>query len=168
MNSIFQFLARFVASSPKVVSAIKSYGFARPYRHLVHKDGVPYMSRYWLMPKWMLEPDELGDPVPKKWVPLKIRLHHIHTEDYDRKYHDHPADYRTFIMEGWYVESDLFGVARLFGAGTTRCARAETFHKITEVSPGGLFTIFIMGKKRLEWGFIVNDQKVHWRDYEGE
>lgn len=166
-EKIFSGIASLIGKHQWLKQLVFNYAFAHPYQHLVHKDGVPYMGRWWLMPHWMLKPDEKGDPEPKKWVPIKIRLHHIRTEDYDRNFHDHPSDYRTLIIDGWYVERDLFGVDRTFSAGSSRSARAETFHRIVEVSPGGTWTIFIMWKKRNSWGFIVNDKKVHWRDFQG-
>lgn len=165
INWLFNRLASFIANSPYVIAWIKTYAAARPYSHLTHNDGKPYMSRWWLMPRWLLAPDETGHLFPKGWVPIKIRLHHIHSEDYDRDLHDHPADYRTMLIDGYYVEEDVFGNRRGYLAGDSRCARAETFHRISMVSEKGVWTIFMMGKKRLSWGFLVNGHKVPWRKY---
>lgn len=41
------------------------------------------------------------------------------------------------------------------------------YHRISEVSPGGVWTLFITGRKRGTWGFDVQGNKVPWRQYLG-
>lgn len=161
----FNWLAQFLQWHPKLIEKIVSYGADKPYHHLVHRDGVPYMNRWWLMPHWMLGRDENGYLFPKDWVPVKIRLHHIVTEDYDRDLHDHPADYRTIILRGAYVEEDIFGYRHALLSGDTKVARAEHFHRISWVTQSGVLTIFMMWKKRNRWGFLKDGHKIHWREY---
>lgn len=93
-----------------------------PYYHLYHRDGSPYMLRYWLMPqralKWIedrkpvdagLRPaaDELGlgyelrDDV--RHLPA-ARLHNICTADLDREFHNHPWSFISIVLRGGYVE----------------------------------------------------------------
>lgn len=158
-------VARFIASRTQLVDRIISLGQRNPYSHLYHSDGSDYMGRWWLMPRWLCSWDERGHPYPFSWLPRIVRLHHIRSEDWDRDIHDHPADYRTILLRGWYMEQDIYGNKRMFNAGQTRTARAETFHRITEISPGGVWTIFIMAKKRNSWGFLVDGVKVPWRKY---
>lgn len=166
-NAFYTWLASRIAFNPWLMRLILHYGWARPYNNIKHYDGSPYMNRWWLMPRWMFGTDERGDLLPPEWFWYRIRLHHIITEDYDRDLHDHPADYRTLIISGWYIEQDIYGVERLFDAGSSREARAENFHRITKVSPGGVWTIFIMKQKRNSWGFFVGDRKIPWRAYSG-
>jgi hypothetical protein len=121
----------------------------RPYFHIGE-----YMHRWWL--------------VPPTWrLPFCIRIHHILRADADPYLHDHPFDWRTIILDGWYREEDVFGTMRLRLAGDTRAASAETLHRIDEVSEGGVWTMFIIGKRRNEWGFMVGNpsRKIHWREY---
>ena len=165
IDSMWNFVARSIATRPCLIYCIQQYASKRPYSHLFHSDGSPYMSRWWLMPKWMLGRDEFGEYFPHDWMPIKIRLHHIHTADYERDLHDHPADYRTLLIKGWYDEEDIFGDRQEFYAGESRKARAETFHRIKFVGLGGTWTIFIMWKKRLRWGFLVDGHKIYWKDY---
>lgn len=166
-ESFWKWLAVFIVSRPTLVNNIIGYAEKRPYFHLIHDDGLPYMDRWWIMPRCLLTFDENGNLFPHKWVPLIIRLHHILTCDYDRDLHDHPADYRTILLRGAYLEEDVYGKRKLIQAGETKCARAETFHRIHKVSFFGVWTIFIMAKKHNEWGFIVNGHKVPWRKYSG-
>ncbi len=166
-NAIYTWLASLISSNGWLLRLVLRFGWARPYKHIKHFDGKPYMNRWWLMPKWMFVLDKDGYPEPPEWFFFRIRLHHIITEDYDRDLHDHPADYRTLIISGWYIERDIYGVERVFSAGSSREARAENFHRIIKVSPGGVWTIFIMKQKRNEWGFFKGDRKIPWREYFG-
>lgn len=127
----------------------------RPYA-----DIGDYMGRWWLVPEtW--------------WFPWAARIHHIKIRDSDRAIHDHPCDWRTIILWGWYVEEDAFGKRRMFSAGHTNARQASEFHRISEVSAGGVWTLFIYRnrtKNRNRWGYMVNGDgyptKVHHKDYD--
>lgn len=164
-NRFFSWLARFIYQHQRLWLLIIKYAEHRPYYHLANFDGSPYMSRWWLMPKWCLELKSEGIYWPKSWLPFVIRLHHIRSEDKDRDLHDHPADYRTLLIDGKYVEQDIFNVLHFHAQGSSRSARAETFHKIINVSEGGVWTIFIMKNRHNSWGFLKDGFKIHWREY---
>ena len=51
------------------------------------------------------------------------------------------------------VVEEREGVAYLRGAGTTSTLKFGEFHKITQVSPRGCWTLFFMYRKRGGWGF---------------
>jgi hypothetical protein len=124
----------------------------RPFLHL-----GGYMSRWWL--------------VPPSWnLPFTVRVHHILRPDADPYLHDHPWNWRAVILSGWYEEEDVFGQCWIHLQGETRPAYAETFHRINRVSHGGVWTLFIMGRKRQRWGFMVGDpaRKVYHRDYRSQ
>jgi hypothetical protein len=164
-EKLWQHLAGFIATRPQLVDRVIAIGKRNAYSHLYHYDGSDYMGRWWLMPRWLCKLDEHGFPFPFDWLPFIVRLHHIRSEDWDRDLHDHPADYRTILLRGWYVEEDIYGKKWTHLSGSTRTARAETFHRITQVSEGGVWTIFIMRKKRNDWGFLKDGKKVPWRRY---
>jgi hypothetical protein len=161
VNRFWRAVARILACTA-VVDAIIAYAKRRPYSHL-----YGYMGRWWVMPRWLLGRDEFGSLFPRNWLPFAIRLHHILRYDADLDLHDHPRTFRTIILRGWYWEEDVFGKTRYFAAGDTAHRPFHTFHRITQVSPGGVWTLFIMGRKRHEWGFLTGDppRKVHWRKY---
>ena len=111
-----------------------------------------------------------------------IRLHHINRKDHDRDLHSHPFDYRTFVCKGFYAEvfDDLVVKAsrdtntmcrlgphgrRVIFAGDTQTGTGQKFHRISEVSPGGVWTLFCMTRNSNDWGFLVDDQFVLSRDY---
>lgn len=111
-----------------------------------------------------------------------IRLHHINRKDHDRDLHSHPFDYRTFVCKGFYAEvyDDLVVKVsrvdnlmlrlgphgrRVIFAGDTQTGAAQKFHRISEVAPGGVWTLFCMTRNSNDWGFLVDDQFVLSRDY---
>jgi len=144
-----------------------------PYFHL---EG--YMDRWWLFNGY---PEGKESERRWKWLP-SIRIHHILRADLGRHLHDHPWNARTIILRGWYTERrrEMTDYPRFLGvenrmviepytrrAGQTAKLKFGEYHTIDEVSPGGVWTFFIIGKYRGEWGFLVNGKKIphdqYWR-----
>lgn len=120
-----------------------------------------------------------------------IRLHYIARPDRDHDLHDHPWNARTIIGEGWYREErygrpydrlekrqdyyhgggrspigdEMIKESALRATGYTGTLKHGEFHRITSVSPTGVWTIFITWRKQGSWGFDVDGVKVNWRDY---
>lgn len=181
-NLIAQLLAR-----PAVTDWLIRRAQRTPYQHITSADGGSvYMGRWWLFNPY---PGAYGDhPQPNHvpWLP-SIRIHHICRPDQDRDLHDHPWNARTFVLRGWYVEERPF--ERLTEAealsadgmsiddvtrsihyrlpGYTGRLLFGQYHRICQVSDGGVWTLFITGRKRGTWGFLVDGQKVPWRTYLG-
>ena len=158
---IWRVLARLLAWPP-FEQLIIWYAKRRPFLHL-----GGYMHRYWCMPRCLLHRINGALEPFYAVLPFTIRVHHILRADADPYLHDHPWNWRTVILRGWYEEEDVFGTRWVRMAGDTRKASAETFHRITRVSSGGVWTLFIMGRWRNRWGFMVGDppRKVYYRDY---
>jgi hypothetical protein len=154
-------LARFLAR-PAVVDWLIRRAMRTPYTSIV-KDGELYMERFWLFNPY--PPDSSGKG---SWLP-SVRLHRIVLPDQDRHLHDHPWDARTFILRGWYIEDRVGddGPCFMRSAGTTAALRFGEYHRITRLSPGGVWTLFITWRYRGTWGFLVNGRKVNWREYLG-
>jgi hypothetical protein len=147
-EKFWQCLARFCAR-PAVTAFLIRVAMPRPYLHI-----GDYMLRYWL--------------VPFDWnLPFSIRLHHIKRPDADPYLHDHPWNWRTIILAGWYWEEDVFGERNLRMAGDTNARMAETLHRIDAVSTDGVWTLFIMGRKRNRRGFMTGEpaRKTYYREY---
>jgi len=148
-------LAKFLALKwPRLL--LTAWAVRRPYFHLKRPNGEVYMHRWWARK----EPDA-------HWTGIAARLHHIALPDDDRDLHDHPYDYRTIILKGWYIEETLNGTV-LHKAGSTVAHPATHYHSIREVSPGGVWTLFIYRYKRPNnrWGFLVDGRKVPHGYYE--
>lgn len=157
-NLLATFLAR-----PRIANMLVAYARVTPYErgHIFDANGSLYMGR------WVVIRERL-------WCPWAARLHYIAREDRDRDLHDHPYDYRTIVLHGWYIWIGLFGERCQLDAGETNRQAAEHFHKIVEVSEGGVWTLFIYRHRKQSnpWGFLKADGehvvKVPWRVYLGE
>jgi hypothetical protein len=169
---MFNLLAKLLAR-PRIADWIIERAQRTPYHHIQGEDGTVYMYRWWLF-----------NPYPTKgWRALmpSMRVHRIMRADQDKHLHDHPWNARTFILRGWYTEDRPYageplppGVAvpefytYLRRAGDTVALRFGEYHRIEAVPPGGeVWTLFITGKKRGTWGFLVDGVKVPWRKYLG-
>jgi hypothetical protein len=149
---VWNFVARRLVANQWLMHKLYTQAFKRPYFDLFNSDGSPYMRRWWL--------------VPLSWkLPFSIRIHHIQSADEGRDLHDHPANYRTIILRGAYLERLADGSKRIVGEGQTIKAKATHFHRIEDVTPGGVWTMFIMGRWQHTWGFKVAGTKVAWRIY---
>lgn len=94
-----------------------------------------------------------------RWCPFSVRMHHILRADRARHPHNHPGTFRTILGKGWYWEHRDDGVF-LREKGDTALLRHDEFHHVGEVSPGGVWTIFIMWNWRTTWGFRLEDGTV--------
>jgi hypothetical protein len=156
-------LIQLLLRSERVRRWVIARSIKHPFKHL-----VGYMNRYWFFnEKWRIP-----------WLPA-IRVHCILRRDKDREIHDHPFDFRTFILFGSYVEQDVMGGQRTYRAGDTYKSRAERFHIIVHCEPDdrfypalpiGVWTFVIMSPKRQDWGFLKwladgTVRKIHHKDY---
>ena len=102
----------------------------RPYSHL-----PGYMDRWWLLPGAAADSKE-SRYRPPWWLrrfPISIRLHHIKRPDGDRNLHDHPCDFRSIVLAGYYVETRENACWRTNHwryAGETYFSKAEQYHSI--------------------------------------
>lgn len=158
-----------------------------PYTPIMSRDGTDlYMQRWWLFNPYGKDADGEPTPAPLPWLP-SVRIHHIIRPDVDRHLHDHPWNARTIVLSGWYVEErpvsacDASDIANHGGflkpaddgvrielyrnRGYTGRLLFGEYHRISRVSPGGVYTMFITWRKRGTWGFLVDGKKVPWREY---
>lgn len=149
-NHFWKIFAKWLVASESRVDWLIKRAQLTPYFHL---EG--YMERWWIIR-------------PHKWLPFSIRIHHILREDYDRSPHNHPWAFRTIILRGWYEEEfrvDAGSLLTLMEPGETCRRGTEDFHRIAAVSNGGVWTLFICGRKSCDWGFMVDGEWVYWREY---
>lgn len=177
-NLVWQILGKFLAL-PFVTAALIAQARKTPFTHLRHPDGRLYMARWWLFNGWGEARNRL-----LSWIPFSIRVHYIATADEDRELHDHPWPARTFILKGWYKETRLVGSKRIgssvageyfVGGGQVEFMRKTgdtatldfcEFHRISEISPGGVYTLFLCFGWAGDWGFLSpTGRKVWWRDW---
>jgi len=151
------------ASLPAIRSRLIEAAMKQPDDHL---EG--YMLRYWLRRPTTIDSPHLPAS-PADLASNAMRIHHILTKDNDRHLHDHPWQFRSIILSGWYREERLLpsGELQMFkrSAGDTyTCSRGD-YHRILEISEDPLYTLCIIGKKESSWGFLVNGQHIDSHEY---
>lgn len=169
-------LAKLLAR-PAVVDWLIMRALKTPYSPIVVDDKV-YMRRFWLFNPYT---DEGRIRRWSKYLP-SIRLHQIVLADPDPHMHDHPWNARTFILRGWYREvrapatPEEKDAAQFYGAdglhyyrhdGETALLKFGEYHRIVEVPPDTVWTLFVTYRYRGTWGFLVDGLKVQWRTYLG-
>ena len=163
---IWRTLAKFLAR-PAVSEWLINRAIWTPYDHLVIRDGrvcrMPHgypisLGGKWYMRRWWLL--RLGL--------LQIRIHNILSPDPGRDLHSHPWRFRTFILRGWYKE-ERAAFPRKFTryAGDTAAMDRDEWHKITNISRGGVWTLFVTIGRPKGWGFCVNGKVVDHNEYTG-
>lgn len=184
-NLIAKLLAR-----PAVAAWLINRSFKTPYMHLPSNEDPSYMGRFWLFNPY----DRVTNKPRWRWCPWSVRIHHIKRADSERHMHDHPWNARTIILQGGYtehraaegaerlkiLEQSLAGVVSQTPVnkieayyvierrpGHTATLGFEQYHRITEVSDRGAWTLFISGPWQGVWGFLVDGVKVKWREYLG-
>jgi hypothetical protein len=158
IDALWRMAARRVTRDDDCVSNL--FSISRAYRHIMSADGTDlYMGRWWVL-------NAYDDAYKRRysWFPWSVRLHYIRRADADRHLHNHPWNSRTIILKGWYREERPDGTF-LREAGYTGQIRHDQYHRIAEVCPEGVWTLFITGPKRGAWGFKVDGVLVPWREY---
>ena len=126
---------------------------------------VPYLVRYYLFLK------------NRKNFPFNITLHKVLVSD-EPTLHDHPWGYATFILKGGYwehipihsIEGAVVGSTKVWrGPGHFRVRSADDLHwlELEKDSNGNeipCWSLFFMGRKQKEWGFMdhVKNKGFRW------
>lgn len=190
INLFWRIVAKLLAR-PDVAAWLIARAQRTPYLHIMSADGAEmYMGRWWLFNPYCRKSHKPA----LWWCPWSFRVHQIMRPDEDRDLHDHPWNARTIILCGWYTEQRLLRADdpaphqllvsaaeqgmppnAAFQAtehidrrpGDTARLNHGEYHRIDQVSLGGVYTLFITSKWRGDWGFLVNGVKVPWRTYTG-
>lgn len=115
----------------------------------------PYLERYYILPRTYT----LGL--------FQIVIHKFWKSDDDGGLHDHPWSFCTYILENGYKEHTPRG---LFARkpGDIRFGSSKQLHRIELYEEGQeVWTLFFMGRKKKEWGFVSNSTGVwvHWQEH---
>ncbi|QOR55753.1 MAG: hypothetical protein YHS30scaffold667_49 [Phage 65_10] len=163
MSNFLWRIVAFIIARPRVTDWLIARAQRTPYLHIVDADGSTYMGRWWLFNPYAPQSDVESKHWP--WLP-SVRIHRICRPDRDRHMHDHPWNARTIVLRGFYCEERPTG--EYFRArGYTGRLLFGQYHRITDVSAGGVWTMFFTWRKQGTWGFKVDGVKVPWREYLG-
>lgn len=119
----------------------------------------PYMLRWYMIPR-------------NRW--FGIYWHRFLRHDDDRALHDHPWWSFSIVLRGGYFEitraHDGTEERKWYGPGSIKLRSAKYSHRIelAERSDGSLVhceTLFLMGPRVREWGFLCPQGWVHWRQF---
>ena len=148
--------------------AIQWYAFRHIHGHIYDANGRLYMGRWWVVAPGTWQSRVLLFVTGGRYE--SIRLHHINRPDNDRDLHNHPFYYLTFVLLGYYSEfrCDRKGAPdywQLLTRGKSSTGGEELWHRIDDVSPQGVWTFFMMGPNKGEWGFDTPDGYVESRAY---
>lgn len=185
MRNLLWAIAARIVTRPAVADWIIRRAQRTPYAPITGPDGSLYMGRWWLFNPY--GKGATGETTPARWQWLpSVRVHHIVRPDSDRHLHNHPWNARTVVLRGWYseerpwvtlTEREAVRQAGLVLVGTdvrgsffrdrsyTGRLLFGQYHRISAVSPGGVWTLFFTWRKRGTWGFDVDGVKVPWREY---
>lgn len=123
------------------------------YRAIYDRSGEHlYMERYYLLFK--------DRP---RWFPFNITLHKVCMSDLPIL-HDHPWPYATIILKGGYTEHVPDG--KYFrGPGHVRFRAAEDLHWLELKDNQPSWSLFFMGKRRRDWGFLNDGIWIESEEY---
>jgi hypothetical protein len=171
LAELFWRLVAMVVTQPLVRRWLIERAQRSPYEHIEGPEGDRYMGRWWLFNPYDRETRRARYP----WCPFSVRIHHICRPDHGRDLHDHPWNARTIVLRGYYGEWRLSAVQadrdlglhewQLRDTGDTAKLRYGEFHRISDVCPGGAWTLFITGRYQGTWGFWVKGKKVPYREH---
>lgn len=132
--------------------------------HLYDDDGTLYMGRWNIIDEGTWQSKVLDELFGYK----SVRLHLIARPDKDRDLHNHPFNYRTFVLRGAYTE-EIGGVLlpcrRELRQGDSAVGYCGTFHRIAKVPVEGVWTLFFMDENTDKWGFLVGRRYMDRRLY---
>lgn len=186
MSDFLWHVLAWIVSRPWIATWLIERSKRTPYYPITSRDGTEvYMDRWWLFNAY--SKDEQGNAGPPRWPSLpSVRVQHIMRPDDDEHMHDHPWDARTCILRNWYEEerpgdpayAHDDAVASRWGKhydeaidtfrrepGYTGPVLFNSYHRISRVAPGGVYTLWFTWKYQDTWGFLVEGVKVPWREY---
>lgn len=133
------------------------------WAYTIETDGAPYLTRVLL---------------PRVRIPglcdFRAVLHHFHRDDGDQPLHSHPWSWgASLVLAGAYVEERLDQVVGHVALTDIRVIRFfnklthSDYHRVRALH-GDVWTLFIMGPRVQDWGFLVDGEHVPWTTYLGK
>lgn len=161
MAALF-FVIMLIAAEAYLFHSLFRYFWAKHgwswHRVLRRETGEVYMDRYQIL----------------KTRPLSIYINHIRLPDADPLVHNHPWPRAYSVkLKGRYTEDVAVRMSTSDGSVVLvpvanrpgLISRIPQYHRITEVPPGGCWTLFVGFNSRDKWGFLDTDGTlIPWRE----
>lgn len=110
--------------------------------------GDQYLERWYIVPR-------------NRW--FNIYLHKFVGSDDDRALHDHPWWSLSVLLAG-EIKEHQFNKIRMIPRWWPVVRSARFAHRL-EVVHGPVWTVFITGPRRRDWGFHCRKGWRHWREF---
>lgn len=195
MKNLFWRVAARVLSSERVTDWLIKRATKTPYHHLASADGEElYMARYWLLNPYDRETHKvkyswLPWSIRLHFIYQPDKDHHMHDHPWDARtvilrggYREQvPGDdaLRDQVLANLQndpgLDAKMFTQAKTVSfseyherlSGYTGVLKHGQVHRIDKIHEGCAVTLFITGKYKGPWGFLVAGKMVPWRKYLG-
>jgi hypothetical protein len=95
-----------------------------------------------------------------------VYIHRIFKADQDKHCHDHPWSFVSVMLSGSYgIGNPNNASCRYYSAPAVSVNKSTKFHKIAQVVKGPLTTLVLTGPKNREWGYSVDGEWMHHKEY---
>lgn len=152
-----------------------------PKREVIGQAECPLLYRWTLLKVGHMPHPNRGELVHSR---AKVMLHHFLPESRDRDVHDHPWQFVTVVLKGYYDDVSRcpvckdenrvvrcvecggrgFKIERM-KAGMVRYRPTTHAHQ-TYAGPNGCWTLVIAGPIERMWGFFIEGKWLPWHEYE--
>lgn len=109
--------------------------------------------------RWNEPLGEKECPYAYRWVLIlfgySIRVHYWLRSDDKRYMHDHPWNFRTFVLKGYYWDVSKINNDILREKVTTTAYRKATHQHYVEIPEPGVITLLFCGRPKRNWGFWI-------------
>ncbi len=123
----------------------EDYANSRAADFAVGPQGNPYMLRWFITPRG---------------TDGGVYLHRFLHDDEDRAFHDHPWDSVSIMLSGRLRELRPDADPVIYSPGDVVVRKAPYAHRLEVIETG--YTLFIMGPRIREWGFLCPEGWRHW------
>jgi len=102
---------------------------------------------------------------------FSIYVHGIYKADEDKHMHDHPWNYTSIVLRGFFSERipdpNRPNREECLVLGPSKIVRrkAEQFHKIEQLHSPTVYTLFFTGRRRREWGYRTEHGWIDHKTY---
>lgn len=95
-----------------------------------------------------------------------VFLHCHFKPDPSRDLHDHPYNFRTWILKGDYSERRDGDLVVVWRSRSWHFMKAEWPHSIQALSRVPTWTLLLVGRRRRVWGFYTDQGWIPYQEYE--
>lgn len=120
-----------------------------------------YLDRYYLLF------NKNGTKNEDRHYSFNAFLHQFKSSD-EPIVHSHPWNWCSIVLTDGYWEHYKDGSKKWRKPFDVCFRKAEDYHWIELKYGTNPWTLFLHGKRRREWGFLINDKEVSWKDYLAE